>query len=142
MSEAGRWCRTPLVPALGRQRQVDLWVQGQPGLKSEFQDSQGDTEKPWLTEQNKATALFIQNKGLMAFNVYCDLIQNMSSKPCFCWTVKRKWSLKSNSSSCMHVNTALSLPFSRLDLISDVLCSTKMGVSLQTLRNIYLNLYT
>ena len=24
MSEAGRWCHTPLVPALGRQRQVDL----------------------------------------------------------------------------------------------------------------------
>jgi hypothetical protein len=37
------WC-TPLIPALGRQRQVDLWVQGQPGLQSEFQDSQGYTE--------------------------------------------------------------------------------------------------
>jgi hypothetical protein len=36
---AGKWWRTPLVPALGRQRQVDLWVPGQPGLHSEFQAS-------------------------------------------------------------------------------------------------------
>jgi hypothetical protein len=38
----------PLIPALGRQRQVDFWVQGQPGLQSEFQDSQGSTKKPCL----------------------------------------------------------------------------------------------
>jgi hypothetical protein len=46
----------PLVPALGRQRQMDFWVQGQPGLQSEFQDSQGYTEKPCLKKpknQNK-----------------------------------------------------------------------------------------
>ena len=43
-----RWLRTPLIPALGRQRQVDFWVQGQPGLQSEFQDSQGYSEKPCL----------------------------------------------------------------------------------------------
>jgi hypothetical protein len=30
------------------QRQEDLWVRGQPGLQSEFQDSQGYTEKPCL----------------------------------------------------------------------------------------------
>jgi hypothetical protein len=36
----------PLIPALGGQRQVDFWVRGQPGLQSEFQDSQGYTEKP------------------------------------------------------------------------------------------------
>jgi hypothetical protein len=35
-----------LIPALKRQRQMDLWVQGQPGLQSKFQDSQGYTEKP------------------------------------------------------------------------------------------------
>jgi hypothetical protein len=38
----------PLIPALKRQRQVDFRVQGQPGLQSEFQDSQGYTEKPCL----------------------------------------------------------------------------------------------
>jgi hypothetical protein len=47
----------PLIPALGRQRQADFWVQGQPGLQSEFQDSQGYTEKPCLEKQktNKQT---------------------------------------------------------------------------------------
>jgi hypothetical protein len=30
------------------QRQVDFWVWGQPGLQSEFQDSQGYTEKHCL----------------------------------------------------------------------------------------------
>jgi hypothetical protein len=48
------WC-TPLIPALGRQRQADLWVRGQPGLQSEFQDSQGYTEKPCLEKLKKQT---------------------------------------------------------------------------------------
>jgi hypothetical protein len=43
----------PLIPALRRQRQVDFWVQDQPGLQSEFQDSQGYTKKPCLEKQNK-----------------------------------------------------------------------------------------
>jgi hypothetical protein len=43
----------PLIPALGRQRQADFWVQGQPGLQSEFQDSQGYTEKPCLEKPKK-----------------------------------------------------------------------------------------
>jgi hypothetical protein len=47
------WWRTPLIPALGRQRQADFWVQGQPGLQSEFQDSQGYTEKPCLEKQKQ-----------------------------------------------------------------------------------------
>ena len=47
------WC-TPLIPALGRQRQADFWVWGQPGLQSEFQDSQGYIEKPcWKKEREK-----------------------------------------------------------------------------------------
>jgi hypothetical protein len=36
---AGRWWRTPLIPALGRQRQAVFWVRGQCGLQSEYQDS-------------------------------------------------------------------------------------------------------
>jgi hypothetical protein len=52
--EKGRaWWRMPLIPALGRQRQADFWVRGQPGLQSEFQDSQGYTEKPCLEKQKK-----------------------------------------------------------------------------------------
>jgi hypothetical protein len=34
-----------LIPALVRQGLAGLWVQGQPGLQSKFQDSQGYTEK-------------------------------------------------------------------------------------------------
>jgi hypothetical protein len=49
------WWLTPLIPALRRQRQADFWVWGQPGLQSEFQDSQGYTEKPCLEKQNKQT---------------------------------------------------------------------------------------
>jgi hypothetical protein len=52
-SECRVLCRMPLIPALGRQRQEDFWVQGQPGLQSEFQDSQGYTEKPCLGKKNK-----------------------------------------------------------------------------------------
>jgi hypothetical protein len=43
----------PLIPALGRQRQEDFWVRGQPGLQSESQDSQGYTEKPCLKKPKK-----------------------------------------------------------------------------------------
>jgi hypothetical protein len=48
---AGRWQYMLLIPALWRQRQADFWVWGQPGLQSEFQDSQGYTEKPCLENQ-------------------------------------------------------------------------------------------
>jgi hypothetical protein len=43
----------PLIPALGRQRQADFSVRGQPGLQSEFQDSQGYAEKPCLKKPKK-----------------------------------------------------------------------------------------
>jgi hypothetical protein len=52
---ARQWWHRPLIPALGRQRQVDFWVWGQPGPQSEFQDSQGDTEKPWLEKPKTKT---------------------------------------------------------------------------------------
>jgi hypothetical protein len=45
----------PLIPAIGRQRQVDFWVQGQSGLQGGFQDSQGYIEKPCLKQTNKQT---------------------------------------------------------------------------------------
>jgi hypothetical protein len=43
----------PLVPALGRQRQADFCIRGQPGLQSEFQDSQGYTEKTCLKKPKR-----------------------------------------------------------------------------------------
>jgi hypothetical protein len=54
------WWYTPLIPVLGRQRQVNVSVQGQPGLEGEFQNSQGYTEKLCLEKKIKPN----QNKQL------------------------------------------------------------------------------
>lgn len=44
----------PLIPVVdGRQRQVDLCGKEQPGLQTEFQDSQSYTGKPCLENENK-----------------------------------------------------------------------------------------
>jgi hypothetical protein len=72
LCDAGQWWCMPLIPALGRQRQVDFWVWGQPGLQSEFQDSQSYTEKPCFqskTKQNipgkKKKKLWVMRMGLV-----------------------------------------------------------------------------
>jgi hypothetical protein len=52
-TSTGQWWHTPLDPALGWQRQADFWVWGQPGLQSEFQDSQDYTEKPYLEKEKE-----------------------------------------------------------------------------------------
>jgi hypothetical protein len=51
------WWRTPLIPA---QRQAYFWIRGQPSLQSEFQDSQGYTEKPCLWGEKKISVGFPQ----------------------------------------------------------------------------------
>jgi hypothetical protein len=70
---ARQWGHTPLIPALGRQRQADFWVQGQPGLQSEFQDSQSYTEKPCLKKPKKKKKKKKKEKGLEKHGV-CFLI--------------------------------------------------------------------
>ena len=48
------------MTVLWRQIQVDFWVRGQPGLKSEFHDSQGYTEKPYVEKRKrKKEATFV-----------------------------------------------------------------------------------
>jgi hypothetical protein len=44
-SFARQWWRMLLIPALGRQRQADFWVQGQPGLHSETLPQNLDGER-------------------------------------------------------------------------------------------------
>jgi hypothetical protein len=49
-------------PSTGRQRQADFWVRGQPGLQSEFQDSQSYRETlSWKTKKRKKKVYFPVN---------------------------------------------------------------------------------
>jgi hypothetical protein len=57
------WWSRNLIPVLWRQRQADFCVPGQPGLESEFQDSQGYTEKPCLKEQKTTKQTNKQTKN-------------------------------------------------------------------------------
>ena len=52
---ARQWWHKTLIPTLVRQREMDFWVLGLPGVQSEFQDSQGYTEKPlsWKKQEKK-----------------------------------------------------------------------------------------
>jgi hypothetical protein len=61
------WWRMPVIPAPRRQRQADFWVRGQPGLQSEFQDSEGYTEKSCLEkpkEKKKRSDKMIHNSKM------------------------------------------------------------------------------
>jgi hypothetical protein len=64
----------PLIPALGRQRQANFWVRAQPGLQSEFQDSQDYTEKPCLkkTKKQKQTKKIVPD-----FHVFVNIVCNL-----------------------------------------------------------------
>ena len=50
----------PLIPALEAEAGRFL-IQGQPGLQSEFQDSQGYTEKPIFDKLKKNKYLLVEN---------------------------------------------------------------------------------
>jgi hypothetical protein len=55
------WWLTPLIPALGRQRQADFWVRDQPGLQSEFQNSQGYRETlSWKHPPQKKNLTYVK----------------------------------------------------------------------------------
>lgn len=57
----GQWWRILFIPAHGRQKQLDFWVHSQSGLHSEFQDSEGNTEKPsGKIEQKSRTGKMIE----------------------------------------------------------------------------------
>lgn len=45
-----------LIPTIGRQKQMDLWIQGQPGLHSAIQESSGYIMRLWLKKKKKKEA--------------------------------------------------------------------------------------
>jgi hypothetical protein len=51
--QAGRWWRTPLIPARGRQRRISEFEASLVYIQSAVQDSQRYTEKPCLKKTNK-----------------------------------------------------------------------------------------
>jgi hypothetical protein len=95
------WWRMPLISALGRQRQVDFWIRGQPGVQSEFQDSQGYTEKPCLKKQtNKQTkkleggllSSLSQTCAWMVLNVLWETLSQ--TPPRFSWISDPKQTMR------------------------------------------------
>ena len=50
-----------------------LWIQGQPGLHSEFQDSQGYTEKHCLKNKNKTK----QKDGTMKIRIQMTMFEEI-----------------------------------------------------------------
>ena len=69
-NSAGQRWYMPLIPAFGRQKQVDFWVRGQPGLRSEFQHSQGYTEKPCLEGKKKELQIHITVSSKSGKKIY------------------------------------------------------------------------
>jgi hypothetical protein len=81
-----QWWRTPLIPALGRHRQAGFCVQGQSGLQSEFQDSQGYIEETLSQKKKeKEKEKIIQQgageiaKGLRARTVLPEVLSSIPS---------------------------------------------------------------
>ena len=68
---AGQWRCMPLVPALGRQRQVDFWVWDQPGLQSELVPGQPGLHRETLSQKTKdkqTKDLFLFNENVQSLN--------------------------------------------------------------------------
>ena len=73
-----------LIQALWRQRQADLWVWGQPGLESVFQDSQGYTEKSCLKEQKEQKVSFniCDGDGNSNTTLFSEIFHYLWSETC------------------------------------------------------------
>jgi hypothetical protein len=59
---------------------VNFWVRGQPGLQSEFQDSQGYTEKPCLEKQKQQKQKLTEILLGLKENKTLSLVYTVSSR--------------------------------------------------------------
>jgi hypothetical protein len=71
-----QWWHTPLISNSGG-RGMLIWVQGQPALQLEFQDSQGHTGKPCLKQLNRKKVL--TPKHLFINNLQENVNDNLES---------------------------------------------------------------
>jgi hypothetical protein len=80
-----------------RQKQADFCVQGQPGLQSEFQDSQSYTEKPYLEKpkekrkRKRKTDTQIDKPGMVAHTF------NPRQRQADLWEFKVSWLYRTRS---------------------------------------------
>ena len=65
-------------PSTWEAEAVDFWVQGQPGLQSEFQDSQGYTEKPCLEKTKTKTKTKTKPKIIVPQWNHCGTLVSFS----------------------------------------------------------------
>ena len=77
-----------LIPALGRQREADLWVWGQSGIQKEFGDSQDYMEKPCFEKPKykQKTTNHHHHHNKIAENLVCasvaQYVFSMRKVPC------------------------------------------------------------
>jgi hypothetical protein len=64
------WWRTPLIPALGKQRQANFWVRGQPGLQSECSRTARAIKRNPVSKKNKKTKNKKQKKKKQYIHVW------------------------------------------------------------------------
>jgi hypothetical protein len=68
------WWHSSLISALGRHRQVALWVWGQPGLQIKFQDRESYVEKPCLKNKQTKSAFGNQSGIKLKMIIPSDLV--------------------------------------------------------------------
>jgi hypothetical protein len=78
-----------------QEAKVDLWVQSQPGLWSQFQDSKGCTEKPCVS--NKQTNTYTTTKNPKRQQNHIKWIQSLQYK----WDLRLWWLIGEAELSCL-----------------------------------------
>jgi hypothetical protein len=79
VSGDGQWWHKPLIPALGRQRQVAFWVRGQPGLVTEWVPGQPGLHRETLSKKENIRYHFSTKKRVFD-KIQCPFMKKKISK--------------------------------------------------------------